>query len=338
MLYSNYSLKELNTFGLDCRADKFIIVKNEDEAGELFRNNELPKGSILVMGGGSNILFTEDFKGTIIYPDIKGISIEKESREHVIVSAGAGVVWDDFVAWCVERGFGGTENLSLIPGNCGAVPVQNIGAYGTEVKDIIFKVQGISMEDGTPGEFDNAACRFGYRLSIFKSELKGKYLLTRVFFRLALNPDFNLSYGSLREEAASLGEINLMNIRQAVIKIRQSKLPDPKVTGNAGSFFKNPIVAEELAGKLLEEYPGMPVYDDPSGGKKLAAGWLIEKSGWKGKSKGKAAVHDKQALVLVNLGGATGKEIYHLSEEVGRSVFEKFGVNLEREVEIVGTI
>jgi UDP-N-acetylmuramate dehydrogenase len=338
MLYFNYSLKKHNTFGLECIADQFITVKSEDEAVGLFKKNELQKEPFLIIGGGSNILFTGDFKGTIIYPGIAGISVEQESRDNVIVSAGAGIVWDDFVAWCVERGFGGAENLSLIPGNCGAVPVQNIGAYGIEVKDIISRVRGISTEDGSVREFDNDECRFGYRMSIFKSELKGRYLVTRIFFRLAVKPDFNLSYGSLREEAATLGEINLRNIRQAVIKIRQSKLPDPKDTGNAGSFFKNPVVTEALAGKLLQEYPGMPVYADPSGGKKLAAGWLIEKSGWKGRSIGQAAVHDKQALVLVNLGGATGKEIYQLSEEVRRSVCDKFGVNLEREVEIVGSI
>jgi UDP-N-acetylmuramate dehydrogenase len=338
MLFTNYPLKNHNTFGLDYRSDYFLTIENETVALEIIQNTGKLKMPLLIMGGGSNLLFTEDFRGTILYPDIRGIDIEEQNSEYAVVSAGAGEKWDDFVDWCTKMGFGGVENLSLIPGNCGAVPVQNIGAYGVEVKDVIIKTRGISITEGTIQEFDNANCRFGYRTSIFKSELKGKFLVTRVFFRLKKNPEFNLTYGYLKDETVRLGGLTAANIRQAVINIRESKLPDPKQTGNAGSFFKNPVVDSSLAEKLLSEYPSIPVYDDPSGGKKLAAGWLIEKCGWKGKRWGNAGIHDKQALVLINHGSSTGREIYELSEKVRNSVRENFGIDLEREVEIVGSI
>ena len=290
------------------------------------------------MGSGSNILFTSDFKGIILCPEIGGIKIEEQDQENVLISAGAGVNWDNLVEWTVNKGFGGLENLSLIPGLVGATPVQNIGAYGVEVKDTIEKVRAVSIEDGAIAEFNNNDCRFEYRNSIFKGKIKGKYLVTRVYYRLTSNPLLKLDYGSLNDEIKKLGDVTLKNVRQAVINIRRSKLPDPKIIGNAGSFFKNPVVSSSAAENLKKMYPQMPAYKDQSGGIKLAAGWLIDQCGWKGKRIGDAGVHDKQALVLVNLGKANGKEIYNLSEEIKKSVWEKFSIELEREVEVVGTI
>ncbi len=338
MIFRNYSLRKRNTFGLDYHADTFITIGSENEAKKLFQNRIQISQPHLIIGGGSNLLFTEDFKGTILSPEIMGISVEEKKSDTVTVSAGAGVIWDEFAEWCAENGFAGTENLSFIPGNCGAVPVQNIGAYGVEAADIIDRVRAVSVEDGSIMEFTKDECRFGYRTSIFKNQLRGKYLISRVYFTLSLRPEFSLSYGSLRQEVELMGSVSIRNVRNAVIKIRRSKLPDPQETGNAGSFFKNPVVDREKAEKLLAEFKGMPVYDDPSGGKKLAAGWLIEKCGWKGKISGRAAVHDQQSLVIINPGDATGKEIYFLSEEIKKSVMERFGVGLEREVEIIGSI
>jgi UDP-N-acetylmuramate dehydrogenase len=337
MIHRNFSLKKYNTFGLDYKADIFQQVKSENDAVNIARE-QLSGKQLLVLGGGSNILFTEDFRGTILHVEIGGIAVEGKSGEEVTVSAGAGVNWDDFAGWCVDNGYGGVENLSLIPGTAGATAVQNIGAYGTEVKDIISKVRAVSLRDGSVREFENAECLFAYRNSIFKNELKGQYLITRVYFRLNTGQAFTLGYGSLSEEVDRLGGASLLNIRKAVIEIRRSKLPDPEVTGNAGSFFKNPVIASQMADDLKHSFPAMPVYDDPSGGKKLAAGWLIEQCGLKGKISGNAGVHDKQALVLINRGGATGKEIYDLSEEIRQSVRNRFGVGLEREVEVVGSI
>jgi len=337
MLLHNIPLKNYNTFGLSYKADSFINPKTEEEAAEMIRFIDL-SAPLLVMGGGSNLLFVSDFPGTIIHPEIEGIDTLKRTDEHVIVSAGAGVKWDNLVQWCVENGFGGLENLSLIPGCVGAAPVQNIGAYGTEVRETVTMVRAISLSDGMTREFTNDECRFGYRESIFKGELKGKYLITRVFFRLNTSPHFNLGYGSLRDEAHKLGPLSLKSVREAVIKIRQSKLPDPSVTGNAGSFFRNPVISTGRVAELKDIFPDIPVYNDTSGGMKISAGWLIEQCGWKGKRVGDAGVHDKQALVIVNHGNATGREIFELSESVRKSVFEKFGIELQREVEIAGTI
>jgi len=286
------------------------------------------------------LLFTRDFKGTILYPEITRIKIEEQEPDNrnVIISAGAGVNWDDFVAWSVNKGLGGIENLSLIPGKVGATPVQNIGAYGVEVRDRIVKVRTININDGSIRVFNNSECEFGYRDSIFKNREKGKYLITRVYYRLTINPLLNLSYETLKEEVNKLGAETLINARQGVINIRQRKLPDPEIIGNAGSFFKNPVVESSFALRLKNEYPDIPVYKDHEGYMKLASGWLIERCGWKGERRGDAGVHDKQALVLINYGKATGKEIYNLSEEIRKSVHEKFGVDLEREVEIVGVI
>ncbi len=338
MILHNISLKKYNTFGLDYKADCLVILKTEEEAAVYLRNRESSIQNLFIIGEGSNILFTNDFNGTIVHPGIEGIKIEGQDEKSVIISAGAGLNWDKFVEWCVNKGYGGIENLSLIPGTVGATPIQNIGAYGVEVRDTIYKVKAVFLADGMFREFTNEECRFGYRDSIFKNDLKGKYLITRVFYRLKTNPIFNTNYGSLREEAEKNGPLSLNTVRQAVINIRRSKLPDPSQIGNAGSFFKNPVVSIDEAQKLKEKFPGIPSYADPSGGIKLAAGWLIEQCGWKGKMIGDAGVHEKQALVLVNYDKATGKEIYDLSERIGESVNEKFGISLEREVEIIGNV
>ena len=260
------------------------------------------------------------------------------SDENVTISAGAGVIWDKLAEWTVNKGFGGLENLSLIPGKVGATPVQNIGAYGAEIKDTIVKVNTVSLEDGSLRIFSNKECKFSYRNSIFKNSEKGKYLVTRVYYRLTTRQLIDLSYGSLEEEVNKLGAKTLKNVRQAVINIRRSKLPDPEKIGNAGSFFKNPVVPNSVADNLRTEFPQMPVYRDKPGYSKLASGWLIDQCGWRGRRIGDAGVHDKQALVLINYGKATGIEIFNLSEEIRNSVFEKFGIDLEREVEMIGTI
>ena len=335
MIQKNVSLSTYNTFGLNYRARYFISIRSEGEAINLFSEKETSTGPMLILGGGSNVLFTGDYRGTIIHPEIKGIEIEEKNDEYVIVSAGAGEEWDSFVEWTVNKGFGGIENLSLIPGKVGSVPVQNIGAYGVEAKDTILKVRAVSTEDGSVREFDKSECQFGYRKSIFKAAMKGKYLVTKVWFRLAITPVLNLVYGSLADEVAKLGGARLKNVRDAVIKIRRSKLPDPAILGNAGSFFRNPLVDFTVAESLRKQYPQMPCYEDSSGGIKLAAGWLIEQCGWKGKRYGSTGVHDKQALVIVNYGGASGTEILNLAEEIRKSVWYRFEVELEREVEVL---
>jgi UDP-N-acetylmuramate dehydrogenase len=336
MLYEKLSLKRYNTFGLNVHADRLVSFKLEENAVRFFRQNRDLLQNALVLGGGSNVLFIGDFHGTIIHPAMDEINLEEKKSDHVSISSGAGVIWDKLVEMTVNYGFGGLENLSLVPGYVGGAPVQNIGAYGAEVKDSIEKVRAISLIDGEVREFTREECRFSYRNSIFKEELKGKYLITKVFFRLSTKPRLSLEYGNLQEEIEKLGSGSLGNVRKAVVAIRQSKLPDPAVIGNAGSFFKNPFVEESLVENLKEKYPKLPVFRDPSGATKLPAGWLIEQCGWKGKRIGDAGVHEKQALVLVNHGNATGKEIYLLSEEIRKSVLEKFGISLIREVEIIG--
>jgi UDP-N-acetylmuramate dehydrogenase len=338
LIYKNVPLKNYNTFGLDYTAECLINIRTEKEAIALFRKEIIWNNPLLILGGGSNILFVSGFNGTILHPDFRGMRIESKDNEHVIISAGAGVIWDKLVEWSVRNGFYGLENLSLIPGLVGATPVQNIGAYGVESGDSISKVRTISVTDGSIRIFSHDECEFGYRTSIFKKSKKGKYLISRVYYKLKINPLLNLSYGSLKEEADKLGGASLENVRQAVINIRRDKLPDPEVIGNAGSFFKNPVVEDSFAMHLRKEYPDMPLYRDDNEGFKLAAGWLIDQCGWKGKRVGDAGVHQKQALVLVNYGKATGIEIYNLSEAIRKSVKENFGLELEREVEVIGII
>ncbi len=323
---------------MDYKTDLLIHVHTEDEAITLIKKKISVKYPLFILGGGSNLLFTGDYKGTLLHSEIDGISIDEKHRDYHIVSCGSGLDWDFFVEWSVNNGYGGLENLSLIPGQVGASPVQNIGAYGVEIKDVIEKVRAVSLEDGSVREFTRNECCFEYRNSVFKNELKGKYLITRVYYKLATNPILKYDYGSLAVEIKKLGEINLRNVRDAVINIRQTKLADPKITGNAGSFFKNPVVSRSAASALKKRFPEMPYYEDPSGAAKLAAGWLIDQAGWKGKRIGDAGVHDKQALVLINFGNATGDDILKLADAINRSVRTKFGIELEREVEVVESI
>lgn len=334
-IHENISLREYNTFGVDVKADRLVIIHKPEEASYLAGSGFFNGSKYLITGKGSNILFLSDFRGTIIKSSIEGIETENHGNDFVIITAGSGVEWDQLVAWCVDKGYAGIENLSAIPGSVGAAPVQNIGAYGSEVKDVIEKVSAVSLRNGEIKEFSPSGCRFGYRDSIFKNEEKGKWFITGVSFRLRKEPVFNLGYRGLKEEAERLGGITLRNIRQAVIKIRAEKLPDPEKAGNAGSFFKNPVIKAEEAEKIRIQYPEVTLYQDPSGGIKVPAGWLIEKCGWKGRKTGYAGVWEKQALVLVNYGKATGREILELSEMIRKSVYEKFGITLEREVEVV---
>ena len=336
MIYENISLKKYNTFGLNIKADHLITFKQEENAIRFFRTHKDTEENFLILGGGSNLLFLDDFHGTVIHPEMEGIFVEEKKEDYVIISSGSGIVWDKLVEQTVNYGFGGLENLSLIPGLVGATPVQNIGAYGSEVKDTIEKVRTICLQDGSVKEFTNAECRFGYRDSAFKHELKGKYLITRVYYKLTTRPKVSLEYGSLKEEMNKLGASSLINVRNVVISARQCKLPDTKLIGNAGSFFKNPVVSKSVAEDLKKKYHRLPAFKDPYGNIKLAAGWLIEHCGWKGKRKGDAGVSEKQALVIVNYGNATGREIYDLSEDVRKSVFEEFGITFEREVEVIG--
>lgn len=289
---------------------------------------------LLMIGGGSNLLFMGDFNGTVIHSTISTIEVLDSTGDNVHVKVGAGVVWDDFVAWCTVNGLWGVENLSAIPGEVGAAAVQNIGAYGVEAKDVIDTVQTICLEDGSERDFSNSECRYGYRQSIFKNELKGQYAVAYVIYALSKMPQPKLGYGALEQEVERLGGPTLTNIRQAVISIRNSKLPDPKVLGNAGSFFMNPVVTEQEFNKIRNNYPDVPSYPAP-GGIKVPAGWLIEKSGWKGRSLGPAAVYDKQALVLVNKGGATGADIKKLADTIIEDVRQKFGIILSTEVNYI---
>lgn len=336
-LIHNFQLKSNNTFGISAIAKHYLTVDSPEDLVQFFKENNPEKGEKrLLMGAGSNLLFVNNFDGLVIHPEITGIRLISENKDIVEVEAGAGVVWDHFVGYCVEKGWGGVENLSLIPGNVGAVPVQNIGAYGVEAESVIAEVKGIDMNMLEIKSFSHAECKFGYRTSVFKEQLKENFIVTSVVFRLSKKPNFQLQYGALETEVDKLGERNLHNIRIAVIAIRESKLPDPSKVGNAGSFFKNPIVQESEAMSLKSIYPEIPVYPFGPGLVKIAAGWLIEKADWKGRSIGNAAVNDKQALVIINKGGATGKEIFDLSEMVVKDVLKKFNIELEREVQVIG--
>ena len=338
--YTDYSLKSLHTFGMDVRTAHFVEYTSVDELEALLvrMQSEWETLPWLHMGGGSNLLFTSDYyQGVILHSAIKGWQVVDEDEECVHLRVGAGVVWDELVAYTVAQGWGGMENLSLIPGEVGASAVQNIGAYGMEAKDLIETVDTIEIATGTLRTFACEECGYAYRQSVFKSELKGKFVVTHVTYRLQKNPVFHLDYGNIRAELERMGEgISLDTIRRAVIRIRESKLPDPQVMGNAGSFFMNPIVPRAVMEHIREAYPQMPFYEVDTERVKIPAGWMIEQCGWKGRALGRAAVHDKQALVLVNLGGATGREIIALSDAVRHDVKEKFGVDIHPEVNFIG--
>lgn len=333
----NFSLKDYNTFGVDAKANYFFEFTEPEDLITFFNaNNDWAEGNILILGGGSNLLFVQDFDGLVIHANVPGIKVVNEDRNNVWIEAGAGVTWDELIEYSVHFGWGGLENLSLIPGKVGAAPVQNIGAYGVEACDYISTVNGFDLKTMSEYTIAKNDCVFGYRDSIFKHQLKNRFIITSVVFRLDKFPDFKLNYGDLETEVEKLGGATLKNIRKAVIAIRESKLPDTKILGNAGSFFKNPVVDVATAEELKTKYANIPVYPASEGKTKLAAGWLIDQCGWKGFKDGDTGVHEKQALVIVNYGNASGQQIFNLSEKVKQSVFKKFKVELEREVKVVG--
>jgi UDP-N-acetylmuramate dehydrogenase len=335
-LFENYSLKPHNTFNIEAKARYFFEFTEIDDLKQFISSDNISKeNKILIIGEGSNILFLEDFDGLVIHPNIPGIWQVKEDRQNIWIEVGAGEIWDEFVKYCVEMQLGGVENLSLIPGTVGAVPVQNIGAYGQEVANVIETVKGFDLEINEMIEFSNKECEFGYRDSLFKRLLKNRYVITSVVFKLDKFPEFRLDYSNLEEKVNQRGGVNLENIKSAVDEIRSSKLPDVKELGSAGSFFKNPVVDINLAEEIEANFGEIPVYLAGEGKVKIAAGWLVEKCGWKGFREGDVGVHEKQALVLVNYGKASGRDIYNLSEKIRQSVLDKFGIELEREVNCI---
>lgn len=326
------SIQQLHTFGLAVEAAEYCLIESEEQLRE-----QLPlKVPFFILGGGSNILFTQHFEGLILHNKIKGIELVQEDEKKVWLKIGGGEVWHDLVLWCIDQGYGGIENLSLIPGSVGAAPIQNIGAYGVELKDVFHSLEAIELATGKQVVFSLEDCCFGYRDSIFKQEMKGKYMITRVVLELSKQPTLNVSYGAIQTVLASSNEaLSIKTVSNAIVQIRTSKLPDPNKIGNAGSFFKNPIVAADFCQQLKEQYPKMPVYEVDHQHKKIAAAWLIDQMGWKGYRRGDAGVHTEQALVLVNYGHATGREIWQLAKEIQASVKDKFGIELEMEVNIL---
>jgi len=328
----NISLKELHTFGLAVNAAQYTLVETEEQLQELL---PLP-AEHLILGGGSNMLFTKDFEGLVVHNKIRGIELVEEDDQTVLIRVGGGEVWHQLVLWCIKKGYAGLENLSLIPGSVGAAPIQNIGAYGVELKDVFDRLEAINLSTGDLETLYFQDCAFGYRDSLFKRKAKGKYFITRVLLRLSKQADFNVSYGAIQQVLEdSKTPLSIRSISNAVIQIRTQKLPDPKKIGNSGSFFKNPIVANSKVKEAQKKYPSIPVYPMDDHHSKLAAGWLIDQLGWKGYRKGDAGVHKQQALVLVNYGNAKGSEIWELAQEIQASVYEKFGILLEPEVNIL---
>ena len=334
--YTDYSLLPHNTFRMDVKAARFMEYSSEEELTAFLASGGLTS-PYLHIGGGSNLLFLSDYPGLVLHSSVKGVETVAETDERVELRVGSGVVWDDFVAYTVKKGLYGAENLSLIPGEVGASAVQNIGAYGVEAKDLVVSVAAVEAATGKKRRFTREECRYAYRDSIFKKELKGRYFVTYVTYRLSKLPVFHLDYGNVRAELEKDGmEPTLANVRRVIAAIRSNKLPDPKVTGNAGSFFMNPVVSQEQFDRLQAEYSEMPSYRLDGNRVKIPAGWLIERCGWKGKALGPAAVHDRQALVLVNRGGATGRDVLRLADEVARSVKERFGIEISPEVNLIG--
>lgn len=331
----NHSLKSLNSFGLDAQASEYCVIRHAGDIVQALKQTNLP---VFVLGGGSNILLTHDVKALVLHNCITGIEATEETDTHVIVKAGGGEVWHSFVLWCIEHNYGGVENLSLIPGTVGAAPVQNIGAYGVELKDVFVALEAVSLEDGAPLKFTRDECRFGYRDSVFKQEWKGRLMITQVYFRLTKkNHRLHAEYAALQSELkkTNISNPDIEDISRAVIAVRSSKLPDPAVLGNAGSFFKNPEITIELFQQLQTAYPDIPSYPAAAGFVKVPAGWLIEKRGWKGKRMGNCGSYELQALVLVNYGGATGAEILNLAHAIIDDVYAHFGVRLSPEVNII---
>jgi UDP-N-acetylmuramate dehydrogenase len=335
MTKKNLDLSSYNTFGISAYCSQFEVFKTVEELSTLLlEHSSIPT---LILGGGSNILFTQNFDGLVLKNEIKGIQIINEDEKSITLAVGAGENWHEFVLYTINKGYAGLENLSLIPGNVGACPMQNIGAYGVESKDLIVQVNAYHIESQKIHSFTNEACEFGYRESVFKRKLKGQYIITEVQFKLLKEAKVNTTYGAINTELASKNIDNptIKDVSDAVIAIRSSKLPNPKEIGNAGSFFKNPVISKEHFAVLVQNHPTIPNYPAPNNQIKLAAGWLIEQAGWKGYTNNNYGVHKLQALVLVNYGGATGKEIFDLSSQIIADIQTKFGVELEREVNII---
>ncbi|MFD2891628.1 UDP-N-acetylmuramate dehydrogenase [Flavobacterium chuncheonense] len=334
ILQNNFSLREYNTFGIAAKAKSFVAVQNTEELTTVLKQND----DIFVLGGGSNMLLTKDIEKLVVHVNLKGITIEKEDQDYVWVKANAGENWHEFVMWCLEHNYGGIENLSLIPGNVGTTPIQNIGAYGVEIKDTLAYCEAINIATQEFKTFTNEECKFAYRESIFKNELKNKYIITSVIFKLTkTNHKLNTAYGAIETELndRKIGIPTIKDVSNAVITIRQSKLPDPKELGNSGSFFKNPIIAKSLYEKAILNFPEMPHYKVSETEVKVPAGWLIEQAGFKGKRFGDAGIHKNQALVLVNYGNATGAEILAVSKDIQATILAKFGIPIEAEVNII---
>ncbi len=335
---THYSLLPHNTFGIDAECMRFLEYNTVEEARQVTEQLRASSAPLLIIGGGSNLLLQGDFQGVVVHSAIKGIEEQSsEDSSSVFLRVGSGEVWDDVVAYAVAHDYYGMENLSIIPGEVGASAVQNIGAYGAEAGDIIYKVEAVELSTGRLLSFKNEDCSYAYRQSRFKNEWKNRFLITHVTYRLSKTFTPKLEYGNIRSslEAQGITSPTAAQVRQTIIDIRNAKLPDPKVTGNGGSFFMNPIVPKEKYEALAAQYPGMPHYTIDTEHEKIPAGWMIEQCGWKGRSLGRAGVHDKQALVLVNRGGATGEEIVRLCDTIRHDVREKFGIDIHPEVNII---
>ncbi|HRI78207.1 MAG TPA: UDP-N-acetylmuramate dehydrogenase [Cyclobacteriaceae bacterium] len=333
----NVSLRKLNTFGIDVKASYYSEIQSPEAFQGLLSLPVYRHNRKLILGSGSNVLFTKDFDGLVLASAIKGIEIIQENDDYVVLKAGSGENWHGVVMHCVNHLWGGIENLSLIPGTCGAAPMQNIGAYGVEIKNVIENVNGIDLDTGHERTFNNSECQFSYRESVFKQALKEKYFISSITLRLTKkNHHFNTQYGAIKDmlKQKNIDVPTLRDISDAVISIRQSKLPDPSVIGNAGSFFKNPTLTQNAFAELKHAYPTIPSYPSDNQNVKVAAGWLIEQCGWKGKKLGNVGVHPHQALVLVNYGGGKGEEILELAKKIQASVSEKFSIALTTEVNI----
>ena len=333
----NHPLKHYNTFHLDMTSKYFVEVNSVKELQQVLSDKLFISTPKFILGGGSNVLFTKNFEGLVISNNIKGIEKLKENDDFIWIQSGAGETWHDVVMYAVENNYGGIENLSLIPGKVGAAPIQNIGAYGVELKEVFEELEAIHLSTGEIKKFTLADCRFGYRESVFKNELKNQYMIASMTLRLSKHPVFNTSYGAIETELKAMGiaEKTIRAVSDAVCNIRRSKLPDPAVIGNAGSFFKNPEVSKEAHESLKKNFPELIAYKTSGDRMKLAAGWMIEQCGWKGKVSGHVGMHKEQALVLVNYGNATGKELIDHALKVQQSVKVKFGVQLEMEVNVI---
>ncbi len=335
-IISNFSLKKHNTFGIEAKANEFVAVQSINDLKTILIENKTKKKFIL--GGGSNMLLTQDIDALVIHIDLKGKKIINQDENFVLVECQAGENWHEFVLWTINQDFGGLENMSLIPGNVGTTPVQNIGAYGTEIKDTFVSCNAISIDNQEIRTFNNLECNFGYRESVFKNELKNQYIITSVIFKLTNRKhNINISYGDIKLELANNNiEIpTLIDVSNAVITIRKSKLPDPKILGNSGSFFKNPILLKSNFEPIHKKFPEMKFFEISETQVKVPAGWLIEQAGFKGKRFGDAGIHENQALVLVNYGNATGQEILNISKDIQKTVFEMFGIAIEAEVNVI---